>query len=152
MLDSDLLSPGRILAGVRINSKKRLLEFISVTLARKNKELNSREIFESLCAREHLGSTALGNGVAIPHGRISGTDGVEALFLQLSKPLAFDADDGKPVDLIFALAVPRQCTEDHSKLLSGIAERFSDPSCSSSCVKRLMPMKSGNYFPVPNKC
>ena len=127
MLDSDLLSPGRILAGVKISSKKRLLELISLTLAQKNKELNSREIFESLCAREHLGSTALGNGVAIPHGRINGTEGVEALFLQLKKPLPFDTDDGKPVDLIFALAVPKLCTKDHSKLLAGIAKRFSDP-------------------------
>ena len=127
MLDSDLLSPGRILANVRIGSKKRLLELISLSLAKKNRDLNSREIFESLCAREHLGSTALGNGVAIPHGRISTTEGVEALFLQLIKPLSFDAEDGVPVDLIFALGVPRHCTEDHSKLLSSIAERFSDP-------------------------
>ncbi len=127
MLDSDLLSPGRILAGVRINSKKRLLELISVTLAKKNKDLSSREIFESLCAREHLGSTALGNGVAIPHGRIKNTEAAEALFIQLVKPLPFDADDGQPVDLIFALIVPEHCTEDHSKLLSNIADRFGDP-------------------------
>jgi PTS system nitrogen regulatory IIA component len=127
MLDSDLLSPGRILAGARLNSKKRLLELISLKLAEKNKDLNSREIFESLCAREHLGSTSLGNGVAIPHGRISGTEDVEALFLQLSKPLSYDADDGKPVDLIFALVVPKLCTEDHSKLLSSIANRFREP-------------------------
>ena len=127
MLDSDLLSPGRILVGVRISSRKRLLELISETLAKKNKELNSREIFESLCAREQLGSTGLGDGVAIPHGRINGTQDVEALFLRLIKPLPFDADDGKPVDLIFALAVPKHCTEDHSKLLSSIADRFSDP-------------------------
>lgn len=126
MLDSDLLSPGRILADVRISSKKRLLELISVTLAKNNNELSSREIFESLCTREHLGSTAIGHGVAIPHGRVSGTDGVEALFLRLNKPQAFDADDGKPVDLLFALAVPINCTEDHSKLLSSISERFSD--------------------------
>ncbi|MCP4046528.1 MAG: PTS transporter subunit EIIA [Gammaproteobacteria bacterium] len=127
MLDSDVLSPGRILTKVRISSKKRLLELISLTLAEKNKELNSRAIFESLCAREHLGSTALGNGVAIPHGRISGTEGVEVLFLQLSKPLFYDSDDGKPVDLIFALTVPKLCTEDHSKLLSSIANRFREP-------------------------
>ncbi len=127
MLDSDLLSPGRILAGVRINSRKRLLELISETLANKNKELNSREIFESLCVREQLGSTGLGDGVAIPHGLISGTRDVEAVFLRLIKPLPFDADDGIPVDLIFALAIPKNCTEDHSKLLSSIADRFSDP-------------------------
>ena len=122
MLDSDLLSPGRILAGVTLNSKKRLLELISLTLAKKNKDLSSREVFESLCAREHLGSTALGNGVAIPHGRVSNIEGVEALFLQLLKPLPFDAEDGKPVDLIFALTVPEHCTEDHLKLLSNIAD------------------------------
>jgi len=126
MLDSDLLSPDRILASVRINSKKRLLELISVTLAKKNKNLSSRDIFESLCAREQLGSTGLGDGIAIPHGRIKGTDGVEALFLRLPKPLPFDADDGKPVDLLFALTVPENCTEDHTKLLASIAERFSD--------------------------
>ncbi len=126
MLDSDLLSPNRILAGVRISSKKRLLELISVTLAKKNKNLSSREIFESLCTREHLGSTALGNGVAVPHGRISGTKDVEALFLQLAKPLPFDADDGKPVDLLFSLVVPEQSTEDYSKLLASIVHRFSN--------------------------
>jgi len=124
MLDSDLLSPGRILASVRINSKKRLLELISLSMAKRNKDLNSREIFQSLCAREQLGSTALGNGVAIPHGRINNTQIVEALFLRLTKPLSFD--DERPVDLIFALTVPVQCTEDHSKLLSSIADRFSD--------------------------
>jgi PTS system nitrogen regulatory IIA component len=127
MLESDLLSPGRILAGVRINSKKRLLELISLTLAKKNNELNSREILESLCAREHLGSTGLGNGVAMPHGRATGIEGAEALFLQLEKPLQFDAEDEQPVDLIFALGVPRECTEEHTKLLASIADRFSDP-------------------------
>lgn len=126
MLDSDLLSSDRILAGVRINSKKRLFELISTTLARKNHDLNSREIFESICAREHLGSTALGNGAAVPHGRIKGAADVQALFLQLIKPLPFEADDGQPVDLIFALTVPEECTEDHKKLLAGIVERFSD--------------------------
>jgi PTS system nitrogen regulatory IIA component len=126
MLDSDLLSPGRILADVSISSKKRLLELISVTLAKNNDSLSSREVFESLCTREHLGSTAIGHGVAIPHGRVHGTQDVEALFLRLKKPLPFDAEDGKPVDLLFALTVPMNCTEDHSKLLSNISDRFSD--------------------------
>jgi len=126
MLDSDLLSPARVFAGIRINSKKRLFELISTTLARKNPDLSSREIFESICAREHLGSTALGNGIAVPRGRISGSEEVQAIFMQLAKPLPFDADDGVPVDLIFALTVPKKCTEDHEKLLEGIVERFSD--------------------------
>ena len=127
MLDSDLLSPARILAGVRINSKKRLFEFISTTFARKKSGVEFREIFESICAREHLGSTALGNGIAVPTDESSGTEEVQALFLQLIKPLPFDAEDGQPVDLIFALTVPSNCTGDHRKLLSDIVERFSDP-------------------------
>jgi len=126
MLDSDLLSPARILAGVRVSSKKRLFELISTTFTRKSPDLNPREIFESICDREHLGSTALGNGIAVPHGRIEGTEEVQALFLQLIKPLPFDADDGQPVDLIFTLIVPKDCTGDHKKLLSDIVERFSD--------------------------
>ena len=126
MLESDLLSPGRIVAGASFNSKKRLLEFISLTLAKKNPELDAREIFESLCARENLGSTGLGKGVAIPHGRAGGIEGAEGLFLQLSKPISFDAYDGQEVDLIYALGLPMKCSEEHSKLLSSISERFSD--------------------------
>lgn len=126
MLDSDLLSPSRILANISIGSKKRLLELISLTMAKKNRDLEARAIYASLCAREQLGSTTLGNGVAIPHGRLNGIDHVEALFIKLRKPLPLDADDGEPVDLVFALVVPANCTEDHSKLLSNIAEKFSD--------------------------
>ena len=127
MLISDLLSPERILCDVHSSSKKRLLELISEELARNSDELRKREIFESLCARERLGSTGLGKGVAIPHGRIKGMQHVEVSFFRLRKPLPFDAVDGEPVDLLFALAVPEDCSEDHLKLLSQIAELFSDP-------------------------
>lgn len=122
----DLLSPDTVLPHVRTSSKKRLLEVISKALAEEDDDLDSREVFESLCAREKLGSTGLGNGVAIPHGRVTGSSRVRAAFVRLSKPLAYDSVDGKPVDLLFALAVPEQCTSDHLKLLSEIAEKFSD--------------------------
>jgi PTS system nitrogen regulatory IIA component len=127
MLISDLLSPEKIHCDIHISSKKRLLEVISEELARNSDELSQREIFESLCARERLGSTGLGNGVAIPHGRVKGTSNVEASFIRLRKPLPFDSIDGEPVDLLFALAVPETCGEDHLKLLSQVAELFSDP-------------------------
>lgn len=127
MLVSDLLSPDNIFPAVRTSSKKRLLEQISKALSGNNEKLNAREVFESLCARERLGSTGLGKGVAIPHGRVSGSDAVQAVFMRLSKPLAFDAIDGEPVDLLFALAVPEHHNSDHLKLLSQIAERFSNP-------------------------
>ena len=126
MLISDLLSPERIQFDIHSSSKKRLLELISRELARNSEELSEREIFESLCALERLGSTGLGNGVAIPHGRVSGSETVQASFIRLKKPLPFDAVDGKPVDLLFAMTVPEQCNEDHLKLLAQVAELFSD--------------------------
>jgi len=127
MLISDLLSPEKIHCDIHLSSKKRLLELISEELARNSEDLSQREIFESLCARERLGSTGLGKGVAIPHGRVKGTQHVEASFIRLRKPLPFDAVDGEPVDLLFALAVPQDCSEDHLKLLAQVAELFSDP-------------------------
>lgn len=126
MLISDLLSPERIRFDVKSSSKKRLLELISEELARNSDEFSKREIFESLCARERLGSTGLGKGVAIPHGRIKGSSHVEASFIRLKKPLPFDAIDGQPVDLLFCLAVPEDCGEDHLRLLAQVAELFSD--------------------------
>ncbi len=127
MLISDLLSPERIQCDVHSSSKKRLLELISKELARNSNDLNQREIFESLCARERLGSTGLGKGVAIPHGRVKGSQDVQVSFIRLKKPLPFDAADGEPVDLLFAMAVPENCGEDHLKLLAQVAELFSDP-------------------------
>ncbi len=126
MLISDLLSPENIHCDVHSSSKKRLLELISEELARNSDSLSQREVFESLCARERLGSTGLGKGVAIPHGRVKGTQSVEVSFLRLKKPLPYDAIDGEPVDLLFALAVPESCGEDHLKLLAQAAELFSD--------------------------
>jgi len=126
MLVDDLISTETVLPDVRASSKKRLLEVISKALARNDDDLSAREVFESLCARERLGSTGLGKGVAIPHCRVSGSSTVRAVFVRLAKPLAFDAVDGKPVDLLFALAVPEHCTSDHLKLLSEIAQKFSD--------------------------
>ena len=127
MLIHDLLSPERISFDVHAGSKKRLLEIISDELAANSDQLSQREIFESLIARERLGSTGLGQGVAIPHGRVKGTQGVEAAFFKLAKPMPFEAADGKPVDILFALAVPEDCGEDHLKLLAHIAELFAEP-------------------------
>ena len=127
MLVDDLISPETVLPDVRTSSKKRLLEVISKALTNGSDELDSREVFESLCARERLGSTGLGHGVAIPHGRIHGSSRVRAVFVRLAKPLPFDAADGQPVDLLFALAVPQNSTGDHLKLLAEIARKFSDP-------------------------
>jgi len=127
MLISDLLSPEKICCDIRSSSKKRLLETISRELARNSDGLSQREIFESLCARERLGSTGLGKGVAIPHGRVKGSNDIQASFIRLKKPVSFDSIDGSPVDLLFAMAVPENCNDDHLSLLAQVAEVFSDP-------------------------
>jgi PTS system nitrogen regulatory IIA component len=83
-------------------------------------------VFDSLFARERLGSTGLGHGVAIPHGRIKGLKDALGAFLRLGAPVPFDAPDGKPVNLVFALLVPEQATERHLQVLSELAQMFSD--------------------------
>lgn len=140
MLISDLLSPESICCDVHSSSKKRLLEIISQQLARNSEDLSAREIFESLCARERLGSTGLGKGVAIPHGRVKGNRSIQASFIRLKKPLQFDSADGEPVDLLFAMTVPENCNEDHLKLLAQVAELFSDPEL----LKALREAKSSS--------
>jgi len=126
MLISDLLNPERVHCNIQSSSKKRLLELISEDLARQSDQLTKRQVFESLIARERLGSTGLGKGVAIPHGRVKGSSNVQASFIRLKTPVAFEAIDGKPVDLLFCLTVPEDCGEDHLKLLAQVAELFSD--------------------------
>lgn len=122
----DVLSPDRIAVGLTATSKKTLLETASELLAESN-GADSREIFDTLCQRERLGSTGLGHGVAIPHGRVEGQTETVAAILRLKRPISFDAPDNQPVDLFFVLAVPPTCTDAHLNLLAGVAELLGDP-------------------------
>lgn len=122
----DLISPARISAGVSASSKKRLLEVVADLLIQDQPAELDRPVFDSLCARERLGSTGLGHGVAIPHGRTPGLATATGAFVRLREPLDFGAPDGEPVDLVFALAVPEHFTHQHLVLLSQLAEMFGD--------------------------
>ena len=122
---TDLLTPDRIHTGVRARSKKRILELAAASLVGTPREADERSVFSSLCARERIGSTGLGHGVAIPHGRVSGIDEASGAMLRLCEPIDFDSPDGEPVDLIFALLVPDDHEDDHLKLLAQLAETFS---------------------------
>lgn len=122
----DLLAPSRVVAGAGVTSKKRLLEALARLLADGAGAEIERQLFDSLCAREKLGSTGLGQGVAIPHGRTAAISGAVGAFLRLAEPIDFGASDGRPVDLVFALAVPQHFTNQHLLLLSQLAEMFSD--------------------------
>jgi nitrogen PTS system EIIA component len=122
---SDILAPQRVLAGAHASSKKRALELLSQLLA-ESTDTTQHEIFESLTARERLGSTALGYGVALPHGRMKKISATRGAFVQLVQGVDFDAADRGPVDLMFAIVVPEQCTEEHLQLVAQIAELFSN--------------------------
>ena len=123
---TDLLMPDRVSCREDVGSKKRLLEYVSELLANSSPELSQNEIFNALINREKLGSTGLGKGVAIPHGRIASLERPVCAFVTLASPVDFDATDGQPVDLIFTLLVPEDSTEEHLQVLSTIAEIFSN--------------------------
>lgn len=123
---SDILPPERVLCGVSVTSKKRALELASEVLASHDQAGFQGVVFDSLIARERLGSTGFGNGVAIPHGRVKNITETMVLFIQLVEPIEYDAIDGKPVDLLFVLVVPEESTDEHLQILSQLAEMFSD--------------------------
>lgn len=123
---AEILSADRVSQGHTFTSKKKALEELSHSLARAAGGLDAGDILGSLAAREKLGSTGLGHGVAIPHGRLAGVNDSIGAFMRLRHPLDYDAHDGHPVDLIFGLLVPQGATEAHLKHLAAIAEMFSD--------------------------
>ncbi len=121
-----LLTPERTFCGVQGGSKKRVLDTISILIAKDLPYLNGDELFSSLIARERLGSTGLGHGVAIPHARIAGVDDSVGAVLKLRQGVDYDALDQGPVDLLFALLVPEDSTDEHLRILASLAEMFSD--------------------------
>ena len=123
---TEILSPERVVSGNAVTSKKKALEELSGLLAAGAANLGSSEVFNSLTGREKLGSTGLGHGVAIPHGRVAGVDRSVGAFMRVKHPVDYDSHDGNPVDLIFGLLVPQTATEAHLKHLAAVAEMFSD--------------------------
>jgi PTS system nitrogen regulatory IIA component len=122
----DLIAPGRIVCNSPVASKKRVIETLSELLSTGQADLNARLIFDSLIGRERLGSTGLGHGVALPHGRFSQSQTAIGAFIKLEKGVDFDAIDRQPVDLVFGLLVPDHYTDEHLKILQLLAEMFSD--------------------------
>ena len=123
---SDILVPERVLHNAPIQSKKRALEQISHTIVGAVAPIvDSVPIFEGLIARERLGSTGIGHGVAIPHCRIKDLPHVVSVFMSVSPGIEFDAIDNQPVDLIMALIVPEETSEEHLQLLALLADKFS---------------------------
>lgn len=123
---ADLLTVERVETGCLLSSKKRLMERITSLLLQGRAQLDRKTVLQTLIERERLGSTGIGSGVALPHGRISGLDDVIGAVVVLANPLDYDALDNTPVNLAFGLLVPAQANEQHLKILAHLARLFSD--------------------------
>src|SRR5437879_408323 len=122
-LVAKLLPPSNILLDLDVTSKKRMFEQAGL-LFENNQGVARSLVFDSLFARERLGSTGLGQGLAIPHGRIKGLKEAVGAFVRLAQPVPFDAPDGKPVSLVFLLLVPEQATEQSEERRVGNEWRY----------------------------
>lgn len=124
---SDLLEPERVVAHLRATSKKQALQDLSRRAAQITGE-SERAIFDVLMERERLGTTGVGNGIAIPHGKLSSLDQLYGIFARLDQPIDFDAIDERPVDLIFLLLAPETAGADHLKALARVSRLLRDKS------------------------
>ena len=124
-LVAKILPASHVSVDLQASSKKRLFEQAGLLFENHGRIARS-VVFDSLFARERLGSTGLGQGVAIPHGRIKGLKEALGAFVRLAQPVPFDAPDGNPVSLVFVLLVPEKATEKHLQILSELAQMFSD--------------------------
>jgi len=121
-----IVSLDRTECAVQCNSKKRILEIIADLAAKNNEKIDGVTVLNSLMSRERMGSTGIGNGIALPHGRLAGLDRVIAIVVTSNPAINFDAIDEKPVDIFFALLVPEEQTEGHLQTLATVAGKLSD--------------------------
>ncbi|HEX6958277.1 MAG TPA: PTS IIA-like nitrogen regulatory protein PtsN [Ferrovibrio sp.] len=120
-----LLSPESVVANLKANSKKQALQELSARASKLTGQ-HERVIFDTLLERERLGTTGVGNGIAIPHGRLQGLDKLYGLFARLDRPVDFDSIDEMPVDLIFLLLAPESAGADHLKALARVSRLLRD--------------------------
>jgi nitrogen PTS system EIIA component len=137
-LISRLLPASNVLLDLQASSKKRAFEQAGL-LFENNQGVARAKVFDSLFARERLGSTGLGQGVAIPHGRIKGLKDAVAAFVRVAEPVPFDAPDGQPVSVMIFLLVPEQASQAHLDLLSELAQMLSDKAFRQSLLDAPSP-------------
>ena len=121
-----IVSLDRTECAVQCNSKKRILEIISQIAAKNNPQVDEATVLNSLLSRERMGSTGIGNGIALPHGRLPGLDKVIGIVVTSDPAIDFDAIDSKPVDIFFTLLVPEEQTEGHLQTLALVAGKLND--------------------------
>ncbi len=136
---SDLLAPNAVFPSLKATNKKQAIQELSAHAASLTGH-DEREIFETLLRRERLGSTGVGGGVAIPHGKLAKLDRIVGLFARLDAPVDFESLDGEPVDLIFLLLAPEAAGADHLKALARIARLLREPEA----AKKLRAARDAN--------
>lgn len=141
-----LLTPDCTRRAVAGTSKKKVLETIGQLAAGRCSGVSGFDVFESLLNRERLGSTGIGLGVAIPHGRVHGASKPVAVLMTLSAPIDFDAIDNQPVDIIFALLVPEDQHEQHLQTLAAVAGRLNDKQCTRALREATSDMELFEVF------
>lgn len=135
----ELLTPQRISVALPITSKKRLLEQLGELLGRDGEGIDAQAAFHCLVERERLGSTGIGEGVALPHGRVPGLSRAVGALVTLASAMDYDAIDSKPVILVFALLVPETATAEHLQLLARLATLFRDPAVRRQLIEAQTP-------------
>jgi PTS system nitrogen regulatory IIA component len=129
-----LLPPDHVVLDLDVSSKKRLFEQIGL-IFENSRQIPRARVFDSLFDREKLGSTGLGYGVAIPHGRLKALKDTVCAFVRTQAPIPFESPDAQPVRLVFAMLVPEHATEQHLEILSELAQMFSDPGLREMLLK-----------------
>ena len=146
---SDLIPFENIVINAAGKSKKRILEDLSLFLSSRVNAIDSERLYQGLLARERLGSTSIGEGVAIPHCRMPGCEKITAAFFQLANPVDFDSTDNILVDLVFALIVPEEQNNAHLDALSSIAALLQDKKICE--ILRNSPSKEVFYQAIKNR-
>lgn len=122
---ADLIAPEAVIASLKAKNKKHALQLLAAKAGELTR-LDQRHILDTLLQREHLGSTGVGRGIAIPHGRLAGLERIVSVFAKLDEPIAFDAIDSEPVDLVFLLLAPEHAGAEHLKALARISRLLRD--------------------------
>lgn len=136
----EFLSPDSVIPSLKARAKKQILQELAAQAARQLPGLDEREIFETLLQRERLGSTGIGDGVAIPHGKLAHLDRLFGMVARLDKPTEFEALDGQGVDVVFLLLAPENAGADHLKALAQVARILREPGI----LERIRNARDGN--------
>lgn len=131
----DFISEEGIVFSTSVSSKKRALEILSETLTYQAQDLNKNKVLDALLAREKLGSTGLGNGIAIPHSRMPELDNIYVSILKLEEGIEYEASDELPVTFLFSLIVPEDANDEHLQLLASLAELLDNEKLRESIQK-----------------